>query len=150
MKTAIFLKKVTIIDPNSPFNKQTKDLLIENGMVVKVANDIKPPAGALIIEEDGLHICPGLFDLLVDFGEPGFEERETISNGLVVAASSGFTDIALNSNTFPVIDSHSDISFVISNSSTKKYVCSRCITGSNYFIHSIFFNCVYILRISRT
>ena len=33
----------------------------------------------------------GWFDPSVSFGEPGFEERETIENGLNVAASSGFT-----------------------------------------------------------
>ena len=51
MKTTIVLKKVTIIDPNSPFNKQTKDLLIENGMIVNVDSNIKAPSDAFIIEE---------------------------------------------------------------------------------------------------
>ena len=113
MKTAIFLKKVTIIDPNSPFNKQTKDLLIENGMVVKVANDIKPPAGALIIEEDGLHICPGLFDLLVDFGEPGFEYKETLETGCNAAMQGGFTGVGLSPNSIPPRDNKSAIEFCI-------------------------------------
>ncbi|MCP4974944.1 MAG: amidohydrolase family protein, partial [Maribacter sp.] len=43
---------------------------------------------------------------------PGFEERETISNGLMTAAKSGFTDVVLNPNTHPVADSSSDIVFL--------------------------------------
>mgnify|MGYP003632934462 FL=1 len=46
-------------------------------------------------------------------GEPGFEERETIVNGLNVAARSGFTGVALNPNTNPVLDTSSDIAFVL-------------------------------------
>src|SRR5690606_33533035 len=42
----------------------------------------------------------------------GYEERESISHGLDVAAKSGFTSVALNPNTFPVTDNNSAISFL--------------------------------------
>jgi len=45
-------------------------------------------------------------------GEPGFEDRETIANGLQVAAKSGFTTIALQPNTFPIVDNQSQVHFV--------------------------------------
>jgi len=45
-------------------------------------------------------------------GEPGFEDRETIAHGLEVAAKSGFTGIALQPNSFPVMDNQSQIQFV--------------------------------------
>ena len=45
------------------------------------------------------------------------EERETISNGLEVAAHSGFADIVLNPNTYPVPDSSGDIVFLMDRSS---------------------------------
>ena len=51
-------------------------------------------------------------DTSVCFGEPGFEERETILNGLETAASSGFTSILLNPNCDPAIDNHSSIEFL--------------------------------------
>ena len=51
-------------------------------------------------------------DSSVALGEPGFEERETIFNGLEVAAKSGFTNIALQPNTNPVIDNQTIVSFV--------------------------------------
>ncbi|MBT8395184.1 MAG: amidohydrolase family protein, partial [Bacteroidia bacterium] len=54
----------------------------------------------------------GWFDSSVCFGEPGFEERETIKNGLETAAYSGFSAVAVNPNTNPVIDSNADIAFL--------------------------------------
>ncbi len=48
----------------------------------------------------------------MSFGEPGFEDRETIENGLQVAAQSGFTGVALQPNALPVIDNQSHIFFV--------------------------------------
>jgi dihydroorotase len=35
---------------------------------------------------DNLHVSQGWFDSSVSLGEPGYEERETIVNGLSVAA----------------------------------------------------------------
>jgi len=64
-----------------------------------------------------LHISTGWFDTSVSFGEPGYEERENITNGLNVAAKSGFTAIALNPNTNPFIDNKSAVEFLINKSS---------------------------------
>jgi len=113
----VLIKSATILDDKSDFHNQTQDILVENGFITKIANSLTNPNKYPIIHLENLHVSSGWFDSSVSFGEPGFEERETISNGLEVAAGSGFTDVALNSNTYPVIDSHSDISFVISKSS---------------------------------
>ena len=113
----VLIKSATILDDKSDFHNQTQDILLENGFITEIANSLKNPNKYPIISLENLHVSSGWFDSSVSFGEPGFEERETLSNGLEVAAGSGFTDIALNSNTNPVIDSHSDISFVISKSS---------------------------------
>ena len=45
-------------------------------------------------------------------GEPGYEDCETIENGLLVAAKSGFTGVALQPNTNPIIDNQSQVHFV--------------------------------------
>ena len=52
----------------------------------------------------------------VCFGEPGYEERETLENGLNTAALSGFTGISLNPNTNPFSDSIGSISHLINSS----------------------------------
>jgi len=112
----VLIKSATILDKNSDFHNKTQDILVENGFITKISNKLQNPNKYPVLVLENLHVSNGWFDSSVSFGEPGFEERETISNGLEVAASSGFTDISLNSNTFPVIDSHSDISFIISKS----------------------------------
>ncbi len=59
-----------------------------------------------------MHVSSGWFDTSVCFGEPGFEERETISKGLAVAAKSGFTAVAINPYTNPVIDNKAAVEFL--------------------------------------
>ena len=108
----ILIKSATIIDPKSEFHNSTQDILIENGTILKIAKNIKNTNNYQEIKREDLYISQGWFDSSVSFGEPGFEERETIANGLKVAATSGFTTIALNPNTNPILDTNSDITFV--------------------------------------
>jgi dihydroorotase len=107
----LLLKSAKIIDTSSPYHHQTKDVLIENGKIIKIEDEISNN-NCEIIQLDNLHISQGWFDSSVCFGEPGFEERETIENGLKVAAKSGFTAVAVNPNTFPVSDNKSSVEFI--------------------------------------
>ena len=108
----ILIKSATLIDSKSEFHNTTQDLLIENGVITKISRSIKNPENYKEIKLDNLHISQGWFDSSVSFGEPGYEERETIENGLKTAAYSGFTSVAVNSNTNPIIDSNSNITFL--------------------------------------
>jgi dihydroorotase len=108
----MLLKSVTILDSTSSYHKKEKDILIRKGIIVKIADEITPTSDTRIVERANLHVSQGWFDSGVSFGEPGFEERETIENGLRTAAIAGFTHVVLNTNTFPVIESKSDISFL--------------------------------------
>lgn len=105
------IKSATIIDKKSDFHDLTQDILIEDGLIVKVANSIKNTNNYKVIQFENLHVSQGWFDSSVCFGEPGYEDRETIKNGLYVAAKSGFTSVALQPNTFPVMDGHTAIAF---------------------------------------
>ncbi|SFU70834.1 dihydroorotase [Pustulibacterium marinum] len=111
MKTLI--KSATIIDASSEYHLQTKDILIENGTIIQI-DDVINESVSNEINLPNLHVSQGWFDSSVSFGEPGYEERETLENGLLTAAKSGFTSIAVNSNTKPVSDSKSAISFLSS------------------------------------
>jgi dihydroorotase len=108
----VLIKSATIIDAKSDFHNKTQDILVEKGVIINIAKSIKNPKNYREITLDNLHISQGWFDSSVCFGEPGFEERETIDNGLKVAAKSGFSAVAINANTNPVIDSNSDVSFL--------------------------------------
>lgn len=110
----ILIKSATIIDSKSEFHNSTQDILIEKGIISKIGSNLKNPNNYKEVTFENLHISQGWFDSSVSFGEPGYEERETIANGIKVAATSGFTAIALNPNTKPITDTSSNITFITS------------------------------------
>lgn len=120
----LIIRNAKIIDPTSPFHNQTTDLLIVDGLLQKIETALANPDNIEELQLENLHVSQGWFDSSVSFGEPGFEERETLTNGLLVAAKSGFTAVALQPNTNPVIDNQSQINFVLSkakNTATELY-----------------------------
>ena len=113
----VLLRSARIIDSNSRYHKQVKDILIQNGMIVKIGKALEVPKNVKIVELKNLHVSAGWFDSSVSLGEPGYEERENIIHGLEVAAKSGFTKVAINPNTNPFIDNKSAVEFLIQKSS---------------------------------
>ncbi|PQJ32630.1 dihydroorotase [Nonlabens arenilitoris] len=107
----ILLKNVTIIDAGSDLHLKKRDLLIKNGRISQIAASIKNDEARIISKED-LHISIGWFDSSVSFGEPGFEERQTLKNGLEATAKSGFTTIMLNPNNRPNPQDESGINYL--------------------------------------
>ena len=108
----ILLKSATIVDASSKHHLKKRDVLIENGKISKIAVTISSTEKVKEVSLENLHISQGWFDSSVSFGEPGFEERETVENGLKTAAFNGFTSVAVNANSFPVMDSKGHIKFL--------------------------------------
>ena len=114
---SILIKSAKIFDANSKFNGKTLDILIINGKIVEIAKRISESKSKKIINEKNLCISVGWLDTSVCFGEPGLEEREILSNGAKTAALSGFTDVILNAETDPNLDTKADINYITSKSS---------------------------------
>ena len=114
---SILIKSAKIFDANSKFNGKTLDILIINGKIKEISKSISDSKAKKIINEKNLCISVGWLDTSVCFGEPGLEERETLSNGAKTAALSGFTDVILNAETDPNLDTKADINYIISKSS---------------------------------
>jgi dihydroorotase len=112
----IILKSAKVINVESKHNGTKQDILISEGKIKKIGNSISEK-NAKIIDVKNLHVSLGWFDSSVSFGEPGYEERETLLNGADVASKSGFTDLLLNSGTKPVLDNQTGISFIKSKTS---------------------------------
>ena len=112
----IVIKDAKVYDSASPYHLQTVSLQIQEGKITKIAPELTTPQGFTEVSLPDLCISPGWFDTSVCFGEPGFEERETLMNGLQVAALSGFTSVAVQPNTFPVVDNQSAVQFIINKS----------------------------------
>ena len=120
----LILRAAKIIDPKSAFHQKIVDLQIENGVLRHIGTHLPNPDAVEEIHLQNLHVSQGWFDSSVSLGEPGYEDRETIANGLEVAAKSGFTAIALQPNSYPTIDNQSQVLFVKSkaaNSATQLY-----------------------------
>lgn len=113
----LLIKSAVIIDQNSKHHQKKRAILIENGVITKISTTIKNEKGYKEVSLDNLYISNGWFDTSVSFGEPGFEERETIENGLITAAKSGFTSVAVNPNTNPKTDNKAAVEFLINKAS---------------------------------
>src|SRR3970282_1370584 len=109
----VIIREAKIIDSNSPFNNKTLDILIIDGLIEQIGDSLPNTENVKEVKLGNLHVSQGWFDSSVSLGEPGFEERETIANGLDVAAKSGFTAIGLQPNSFPIIDNQSQVNFVV-------------------------------------
>ena len=108
----VLVKSARIVDNESPFHHKVMDILIENGVIQEIAPSIEAQHVDKEIAFENLHVSQGWFDSSVSFGEPGYEDRETIENGLKTAAKSGFTGIALNPGNLPVTDNKGAVSFL--------------------------------------
>lgn len=83
-------------------NIVNKDLLIDNGKIVEIADSISKDCE--IIDAQGLTVLPGLVDVHVHFREPGHSEKETIHTGSLAAAHGGFTSVFAMPNVIPFPD----------------------------------------------
>jgi dihydroorotase len=80
------------------------DILVQDGRIVSTARGASAPAGATVVDAEGLVALPGLVDLHTHLREPGFEQSETVLTGTRAAAAGGFTAVFAMANTQPVAD----------------------------------------------
>lgn len=89
-----------VITGASLLGERTGDLYVdEAGLLVDEA-----PAGAEVLDAEGLVALPGLVDLHTHLREPGREDAETILTGSRAAAAGGYTAVLAMANTSPVTD----------------------------------------------
>lgn len=107
----ILIKNGHVIDAKTGRNG-IYDILIENGKIAEIGNDLEIPNGD-VIDASGRYILPGLIDAHCHLRDPGYEYKEDIESGTRSAAVGGFTSIACMPNTNPVIDNESVIKYII-------------------------------------
>ena len=111
----LLIKSATIVDPNSPFNNQVVDILIEKGNIARVALEIESEAE--VFDAAGKYVSPGFFDLNCNIGELGFETKEDMYTGTKAAAAGGFTGLVLMPNTLPPVHSKAEIEYLVNRAS---------------------------------
>ena len=111
----ILLRKVIIQDPSSPFHGEQKDILIQNGIISQIGEQLNPD-GAQEVDQPGAHVSLGWVDSFSDFADPGYEHKENLESGANAAAKGGFTRVFVVPNTSPALHSKSQIEYIIEKS----------------------------------
>ncbi|MEI9959393.1 MAG: dihydroorotase [Ferruginibacter sp.] len=106
------IKQAKIISSSSPFNGQTKDILIIDGVISSISDTISDK-DAQVIAQNGLCVSIGWMDSFSSFADPGYEYRETLETGAKAAAAGGFTDVLVLPNTNPVVHSKSQVEYIV-------------------------------------
>ena len=82
----LILKGGHVVDPKNKIDKQT-DILIADGIVCQVADDITAETGDRVIDCEGLTVMPGLVDMHLHLGDL----FEVSTNPIFCAAEDGVT-----------------------------------------------------------
>lgn len=106
----LLIKQATLLSAKSPHHLKKRDILIKNGCIEKIAANIIAKGNT--IDAKGAYVSMGWVDLMADFCDPGFEHKEDIQSGLALAAASGYTDVCLVPNTFPLTTTKSQVAYI--------------------------------------
>ena len=81
--------------------QEIADVLISNGLIEKIAENIEAPAHCETIKAGGLYLLPGLIDDQVHFREPGLTHKGDIASESCAAVAGGITSFMEMPNTVP-------------------------------------------------
>ncbi len=114
MTKPLLIENARIVDPASGTD-QRGAVLIENGRISDLAlgGPVGVPDDAEVINANGLVLAPGLIDMRVFTGEPGWEYRETLASAGEAAAAGGVTSFVMMPNTMPAVDDGAVVDFLV-------------------------------------
>ena len=124
----LLIKNGRVIDPTQNLD-QTCDLLIENGRIKEIGNNLLAPAGVQSIDASGCYVTPGLIDMHVHLRDPGLEYKEDIVSGTKAAVAGGFTSVCCMPNTKPAIGNKAVASYIINKAKAEGF-CNVFPVGS--------------------
>ena len=111
----VLIKRAIIISKASPFHGKSLDILMENGIISAIGNNLKTKADKTI-NINGLYVSSGWMDCFANFCDPGQEYKETLETGSKAAAAGGFTKVMLIPNTQPVVYNKSQVEYLVQKS----------------------------------
>ena len=114
MKKKYFLN-ANIVDPKNSIEELGGLIIDENGKIEacgKKVNENNIPSREKYIDLKEKYIFPGIVDMRVFVGEPGYEYKENFKTLSNAALSGGVTSVVTMPNTSPVIDNVSIVDFL--------------------------------------
>ncbi len=114
MKKKYFLN-AHIIDPKNSLDEVGGLIINENGKIDAVGKKVNKnniPSREKYIDLSNKHLFPGIVDMRVFVGEPGYEYKENFKTLSNAALSGGVTSTVTMPNTSPIIDNVSIVDFL--------------------------------------
>tara|TARA_B100000579_G_scaffold54265_1_gene38074 strand:+ start:22 stop:1308 length:1287 start_codon:yes stop_codon:yes gene_type:complete len=114
MKKKYFLN-ANIVDPGNSVEEIGGLIIGEDGKIEaigKKVNENNIPSREKYVDLRGKYIFPGLVDMRVFVGEPGYEYKENFRTLSNAALSGGVTSVVTMPNTNPIIDNVSMVDFL--------------------------------------
>ena len=114
MKKQYFIN-ANIIDPHNSLNELGGLIVSEDGKIEAIGKKVNInnlPTREKPIDLNGKYIFPGIVDMRVFVGEPGYEYKENFRTLSNAALSGGVTSVVTMPNTDPIIDNVSIVDFL--------------------------------------
>jgi len=114
MKKKYFLN-ANIIDTHNSLNEVGGLIIDDNGLIEAIGKKVNKnniPSREKVIDLKGKYIFPGIVDMRVFVGEPGYEYKENFRTLSNAALSGGVTSVVTMPNTDPIIDNVSIVDFL--------------------------------------
>ncbi len=114
MKKQYFLN-ANIVDPKNSLDEIGGLIIGDNGKIEAIGKKVNQnniPYREKFIDLKGKYIFPGIVDMRVFVGEPGYEYKENFRTLSNAALSGGVTSVVTMPNTSPVIDNVSMVDFL--------------------------------------
>lgn len=95
---SVLIKNATLVNEGKV---SVQDVLVKNGSIEQIGNNIQPSGNIREINAEGLHLLPGVIDDQVHFREPGLTHKATIGSEARAAVAGGTTSFMEMPNTNP-------------------------------------------------
>jgi dihydroorotase len=114
MKKKYFLNG-NILDPHNSIEEMGGLIISEDGKIEAIGKKVNKnniPSREKFVDLKEKHMFPGIVDMRVFVGEPGFEYKENFKTLSNAALAGGVTSVVTMPNTSPVIDNVSIVDFL--------------------------------------
>ncbi len=115
MKKKQYFLNANIIDPKNNINENGGLIIDEKGKIEAIGKKVNKnniPSREKVRDLNSKHIFPGIVDMRVFVGEPGYEYKENFRTLSNAALSGGVTSVVTMPNTDPIIDNVSIVDFL--------------------------------------
>lgn len=117
----VLIKNATLVNEGQI---TVKDVLVKDGRIDNIGNNLSAGAGVREINAEGLHLLPGVIDDQVHFREPGLTHKATIGTEARAAVAGGVTSFMEMPNTNPPALTREELE--------KKYTIAANTSVANY------------------